>query len=84
MEELLQQIIKSFEKIKLLRNVGSKQKYEHEIIGYNSRPQPLLGIVLNEKLKNLHEWNRIMNTKLNFMIFKIIKKFISIFYSNDK
>ena len=52
---------KVFEKIKLLRNVGSKQKYEHEIIGYNSRPQPLLGIVLNEKLKNLHEWNRQRN-----------------------
>jgi dTDP-4-amino-4,6-dideoxygalactose transaminase len=43
--------------IKLLRNYGSNKKYFHEIIGYNSRLDPVQAIVLSEKLKYLDQWN---------------------------
>lgn len=44
-------------KIQLLRNYGSKEKYNHEIKGYNSRLDELQAAFLREKLKKLDEWN---------------------------
>ncbi len=52
---------KIYEKLKLLRNMGSNKKYIHNDFGFNSRPQPLLGVVLNEKLKHLSYWNQLRN-----------------------
>jgi dTDP-4-amino-4,6-dideoxygalactose transaminase len=40
-----------------LRNVGSKAKYHHELIGYNARLDTLQAGVLNIKLPYLMEWN---------------------------
>ena len=40
-----------------LRNLGSIEKYNHEIIGWNSRLDTLQSVILNEKLKLLNEWN---------------------------
>ncbi len=40
-----------------LRNHGSKEKYYHDIIGYNYRMGGLEGAALNIKLKYLDEWN---------------------------
>ena len=48
---------KLYEKVTLLRNWGSVKKYEHKVFGFNSRLQPLQGVVLSEKLKNLNQWN---------------------------
>jgi len=48
---------KLYEKVELLRNWGSVKKYEHKVFGFNSRLQPLQGVVLSEKLKNLNQWN---------------------------
>jgi len=45
------------EKIRLLRNYGSKNKYYNEIKGYNSRLDPLQAAFLRVKLKHLDEWN---------------------------
>ncbi len=45
------------EKIKMLRNYGSKVKYVNEIIGYNSRLDPIQAATLRVKLKVLDEWN---------------------------
>ncbi len=45
------------DKIALLRNYGSRERYYHEIIGYNSRMDPLQAALLSVKLKNLDEWN---------------------------
>ena len=45
------------EKIKALRNYGSKVKYHNEIKGYNSRLDPLQAAFLRVKLKHLDEWN---------------------------
>ncbi len=45
------------EKIKMLRNYGSKVKYYNEVKGYNSRLDPLQAAFLRVKLKYLDEWN---------------------------
>lgn len=46
------------EKLRLLRNYGAVQKYQHEIPGTNSRLDSLQAAVLNIKLKFLEEWNQ--------------------------
>ena len=45
------------EKIRVLRNYGSKIKYVNEIRGLNSRLDPLQAAVLRVKLNYLDEWN---------------------------
>jgi len=47
------------EKIRLMRNYGSKKKYEHELLGFNSRLDSIQAAILNEKLKKLEEDNQI-------------------------
>jgi dTDP-4-amino-4,6-dideoxygalactose transaminase len=44
-------------KIMILRNYGSRKKYENEIKGYNSRLDPLQAAFLRVKLRHLDEWN---------------------------
>lgn len=45
------------ERIRLLRNVGSRQKYQHEIKGFNRRLDTIHAAVLAVKLANLDENN---------------------------
>lgn len=45
------------EKVKLLRNYGSRLKYHNEIKGYNSRLDELQAAMLRTKLLKLDEWN---------------------------
>ena len=45
------------EKIRMLRDHGSKEKYYHEIIGGNFRMDEIQGAVLSTKLKFLDKWN---------------------------
>ncbi|HEY0003495.1 MAG TPA: DegT/DnrJ/EryC1/StrS family aminotransferase [Pyrinomonadaceae bacterium] len=45
------------EKVSLLRNIGSRVKYYHELKGFNSRLDELQAALLGVKLKRLEEWN---------------------------
>jgi dTDP-4-amino-4,6-dideoxygalactose transaminase len=42
----------------MLRNYGSAQKYEHEVIGHNHRMDEIQAAFLRVKLRNLQEWTR--------------------------
>jgi len=44
-------------KIRLLRNYGSTRKYEHEILGVNSRLDSFQAAALSVKLRYLDSWN---------------------------
>lgn len=46
------------QKVRVLRNYGSQQKYYNEVVGYNSRLDELQASVLEVKLKHLPEWTR--------------------------
>ena len=43
--------------IRMLRNYGGIEKYEHEKVGFNSRLDAIQALVLTHKLKHLHRWN---------------------------
>ena len=45
------------DRIRMLRNYGSREKYVNEVRGFNSRLDPLQAAVLRVKLKYLDEWN---------------------------
>ena len=43
--------------VRLLRDHGSERKYDHEVVGWNSRLDTLQAIVLAAKLRRLADWN---------------------------
>lgn len=45
------------ERIRVLRNYGSRVKYVNDVRGYNSRLDPIQAAVLRVKLKVLDDWN---------------------------
>ena len=45
------------DRIRMLRNYGSKKKYENDCQGYNSRLDELQAAFLRVKLRKLDEWN---------------------------
>jgi dTDP-4-amino-4,6-dideoxygalactose transaminase len=45
------------DRIRMLRNYGSRVKYVNEVQGYNSRLDPLQAAILRVKLAHLDEWN---------------------------
>ncbi len=46
------------DRLRILRNHGSFERYHHNIIGYNSRLDELQAIILRVKLKHIEEFNR--------------------------
>lgn len=47
------------QRVRMLRDHGSASKYDHRLVGYNSRLDSLQAAVLNAKLSRLDEWNRL-------------------------
>ena len=45
------------DRIRALRNYGSDVKYQHPVLGFNSRLDTLQSVVLSAKLKRLNVWN---------------------------
>lgn len=45
------------ESIRTLRNYGSSRKYYHEVVGFNSRLDPIQASILSVKLRHLDVWN---------------------------
>jgi len=46
------------EKIRMLRYVGQRVKFIHEVIGFQDRLDEIQGAILSVKLKNLDDWNK--------------------------
>ena len=45
-------------RVRILRNYGSERKYHNDVIGFNSRLDPLQAAFLRVKLKYLDAWNQ--------------------------
>jgi dTDP-4-amino-4,6-dideoxygalactose transaminase len=45
------------QKLRRLRNYGSSDKYVHEVLGWNSRLDPVQAAILRVKLRHLDTWN---------------------------
>jgi dTDP-4-amino-4,6-dideoxygalactose transaminase len=45
-------------RIRRLRDHGGIRKYQHDLIGFNSRMDAIQAVVLNAKLHRLEEWNQ--------------------------
>ena len=59
------------EKVSMLRNYGSEERYQNKLIGYNSRLDEIQAAILNVKLKYLDSWNEKRR--------EIVKKYAQIF-----
>ncbi len=46
------------EMLRMLRNHGSKERYYHDVIGYNSRLDEMQAVVLRAKLKRIDQYNQ--------------------------
>jgi dTDP-4-amino-4,6-dideoxygalactose transaminase len=44
-------------RLRMIRDHGSVRKYEHEILGFNSRLDAIQAVVLSAKLRRLDKWN---------------------------
>lgn len=44
-------------RLRLLRSHGEHTRYEHEVLGFNSRPDEIQSAVLRIKLERLDQWN---------------------------
>jgi dTDP-4-amino-4,6-dideoxygalactose transaminase len=58
----------------MIRNLGSIEKYKHEVVGRNSRLDTIQSVILNEKLKLIDKWNERRNYIANQYIKKINNK----------
>jgi dTDP-4-amino-4,6-dideoxygalactose transaminase len=55
------------ETIKMLHNHGSKVRYYHDIIGYNSRLDEMQAVILRAKLKRIDQYNQARRRAAHFI-----------------
>jgi dTDP-4-amino-4,6-dideoxygalactose transaminase len=56
------------DRIRVLRNYGSREKYINEMQGFNSRLDPIQAAILSVKLTKLDEWNERRRKNANYYI----------------
>jgi len=61
-----------------LRNLGSIEKYKHDVVGWNSRLDTIQSVILIEKLKFMDEWNHKRNYVANRFLNEIKNEFIKL------
>lgn len=71
------------DRIRVLRNYGSRIKYFNERRGYNSRLDPIQASILRVKLKHLDEWNRRRSFIANEYLTKIESSSITLPYVKE-
>jgi len=49
-------------RMRMIADHGSRRKYDHEVVGFNSRLDTLQAVVLSAKLRRLAEWNAARQT----------------------
>ena len=72
------------EKLAMLRNYGSKEKYIHELLGHNSRLDELQAALLRIKLRYLDRWNERRKIIARRYIDEINNPHISLPMPNDE
>jgi len=65
-----------YEKCKMIRNYGQKNRYEHEVYGLNSRLDEIQAAILSVEIKYLDKFNQKRNeqAKLYFKLLKGVKE----------
>lgn len=61
-----------YRKLLMLRDYGRVSKYEHGVIGYNSRLDTLQAAILRAKLKRINDWNK-MRQRAAMIYNKLLK-----------
>ena len=54
------------QQIKMIANHGQSKKYQHDVVGVNSRLDTIQAAILNEKLRHLDEYCLARNTAANY------------------
>lgn len=54
------------EQVRMLRNHGSKVRYHHDIIGYNSRLDEIQAAILRVKLRHIDRFNRLRRVNAHY------------------
>jgi dTDP-4-amino-4,6-dideoxygalactose transaminase len=64
-----------YEKCKMIRNYGQKNRYEHEVYGINSRLDEIQAAILSVELKHLDEFNQKRQdlAKIYFKLLRSVK-----------
>jgi dTDP-4-amino-4,6-dideoxygalactose transaminase len=59
------------EQVRMLRNHGSKVRYHHDIIGYNSRLDEMQAAILNVKLRHIEWFNQLRRSNAHYYSAKL-------------
>ncbi|NJC89289.1 MAG: DegT/DnrJ/EryC1/StrS family aminotransferase [Desulfuromonas sp.] len=61
------------EQVRMLRNHGSKVRYHHDIIGYNSRLDEIQATILRVKLQHIDRFNRLRRQNAHYYSARLVE-----------